>query len=815
MTAADIILPIAVEGVFTYLLPETSDISPQVGMRALVPLGARKVITGIIEAIHPLEEDQNPEDYKEIVCLLEDYPIVTAQQLRLWNWISEYYMCSLGDVMRAALPTAFKLESETRIHKNPDFIEEKLLSRACQAVWDLLDDKKPLTLHELAVKRNVKTIVPAVNQLLELNAVVVEEKVVEKYTPKKEKYVALINFEFADKNSEKWKSLTIKQQEIVDTIVKQGKKEVKLITLRSSSHGSLQGLASLLRKGVVVQYEKEVGRLDLSETETQAAHTLNAEQTRAAEEIRKSWEKTPVVLLHGVTSSGKTEVYIHLIQEQIQAGKKVLYLVPEIALTTQLTDRLRVVFGNRLGVYHSMFSDKERVEIYKNVLSGDQYDVIIGVRSSLFLPFKDLGLIIVDEEHDGSYKQQDPAPRYHARTTAIVLASFFVGKTLLGTATPAVETYFNAQAGKFGLVEMKERYAGLSLPAMHILDLQKAYKKKEVTGHFSEPLIFRIREQLAECKQVMLFQNRRGYNSFVECSSCGYVPKCVNCDISLTEHKSVRPDLPGRLVCHYCGYSIPTPPVCPECREGKFDDRGFGTEKIEEEARELFPEARVARMDSDTIGTKHAHERLIRKVDNHEVDILIGTQMITKGLHFKDVNLVAVMKADSLMNLPDFRSQERAFQLLEQVAGRAGRNDVLGHVILQTSDYTHPLFASLKKHDYKAMYAEQIRERKMFGYPPFHRIIAISMKHRDASRVETTARTLQERLKASFGSRCSDVVVPSVSRAHNAYIRNIILKIEAEAPYGKAKQILAQEMRYVQSLQTGKGVVMTADVDPM
>ena len=549
--------------------------------------------------------------------------------------------------------------------------------------------------------------------------------------------------------------------------------------------------------------------------EKHIAHALNEEQIRAVEEIRQAWEKTPTVLLFGVTSSGKTEVYIHLAEEMIRRGKKVLYLVPEIALTTQLTDRLRRVFGERLGVYHSRFTDRERETIYKNVLAGDRYDVVIGVRSSLFLPFRDLGLIIVDEEHDTSYKQQDPAPRYHARTTALMLGAIWGAKTLLGTATPAVETYYNALQGKYGLVEMKRRYAGLALPAIHLLDLQRAYKQKKMEGHLSLPLVVHMREQLEAGKQVLLFQNRRGYNSFVECPECGYVPKCINCDISLTEHKPVAEGLPSRLVCHYCGYSIPAPSVCPECGKGEPVDRGFGTEKIEEEAKALFPEARVARMDTDTTHAKDAHEKLIRRFADHEIDILVGTQMITKGLHFKDVSLVAVLKADAMLNQPDFRAYERAYQMLEQVSGRAGRAGTEGHVILQTSDIDNPLFRHLQRHDYEAMYAEQIDERKTFRYPPFHRIIGMTLRHREQSRLEAASRTLHDRLRQVFGTRCSEVIVPAVGRVQNLYIRQLTLKIEASASYAKAKEMLEAELRYVKSLGPCKGTLITIDVDPM
>ena len=673
LRVVDVILPLAVEGSFTYLLPDAERVSEvQAGQRVVVPLGKKKEVMGVVETVREAREDEEVGVLREVLRFPEEGPLVTAEQMQLWQWIARYYMCSLGEVMRAALPNSLRQEKESRRRKTPDGIGEK-----------------------------------------------------------------------------------------------------------------------------------------------QTANALNEEQTRAVEEIYQAWEKTPTVLLFGVTSSGKTEVYIHLAEETIRKGKKVLYLVPEIALTTQLTDRLRRVFGERLGVYHSRFTDRERETIYKNVLAGDRYDVVLGVRSSLFLPFRDLGLIIVDEEHDTSYKQQDPAPRYHARTVALMLGSIWSARTLLGTATPSVETYYNALQGKYGLVEMKRRYAGLALPAIHLLDLQRAYKQKKMEGHLSLPLVVHMREQLEAGKQVLLFQNRRGYNSFIECPECGYVPKCVNCDISLTEHKPVAEGLPSRLVCHYCGYSIPAPSVCPECGKGEPVDRGFGTEKIEEEAKTLFPEARIARMDTDTTHAKDAHEKLIRRFADHEIDILVGTQMITKGLHFKDVSLVAVLKADAMLNQPDFRAQERAYQMLEQVSGRAGRAGTEGHVILQTSDIDNPLFKHLQRHDYEAMYAEQIEERKSFRYPPFYRIIGMTLRHREQSRLEAASRTLHDRLKQVFGTRCSEVIVPAVGRVQNLYIRQLTLKIEASASYAKAKEMLEAELRYVKGLGPCKGTLITLDVDPM
>lgn len=808
MLLIDIILPLAVDGAYTYRLPDTCNVNPQIGMRVLVPLGKKKIYTGIIYRIHSDAPAAADIEYKEILCFLEDYPLVTPNQLRLWEWIAAYYMCSLGEVMKAALPSALKLESETRVLKNPDFVAAEALPRLPGAILDLLQDGRPMDLADIAKALDIRSALPAINALLDMGAVQIEENVAGKYTPKMRHVVSLLNCPPTD--GPEAVKLSPKQQHLLQVFLSMETEKVDRTELLTLSGESKAVLDALVKKGILLDEKEETSRLKPQAEATRMAFPLNDEQQRAFLEIKQRWEQTPTVLLHGVTSSGKTEVYIHLIQDAICRGQKVLYLVPEIALTTQLTDRLSRVFGDRLGVYHSKFSDQERVEIYRNVLFGDRYDVVIGVRSSLFLPFSRLGLIIMDEEHDASYKQQDPAPRYHARSAAIMLASFFGAKTLLGTATPAVETYYNALQGKFGLVEMKQRYAGLALPAIHLLDLKKQYKRKEMDGHFSDPLVFRMREQLEAGKQIIVFQNRRGYNSYLECPDCGCVPKCVNCDVSLTEHRHN-----GTLVCHYCGYTIFAPKQCPDCGRGPLQDRGFGTEMIEDELHRIFPDARVARMDLDTTRTKNGHQQIINAFANHEVDILIGTQMVTKGLHFNDVSLVAVLKADALLNQPDFRAYERAYQMLEQVSGRAGRAGTEGHVIIQTSDFDNPLFSYLQLHDYEQMYADQIQQRQLFRYPPFHRLISLTVRHREVSRLDTAARSLQERLRYVFGNRCSEVIVPVVSRVQNLFVRQLMLKIEAGASMQKAEEMLRNEIRYVQSLPQCKGVSIVPDVDPM
>lgn len=759
----------AVAQTYTYCLPADCPVNPQIGLRVLVPLGPKRIYTGIIAKIYAAKGEATASDalaYKEIFCFLEDYPMVTPMQLKLWEWLSSYYMCSLGEVMRAGLPAALKPESETRIRLNKEFQAAAQLPRLQTNILDLLSDGKPKSIEEISRRLDVRTLLPSVNALLNLGAIFTEESV----------------------------------------------------------HIAKRKAAKRLTAAAVQPAGNENPQLIVK-------NALNSQQERALGEIRQSFETHNTTLLHGVTSSGKTEVYIHLIQEAIDKGQQVLYLVPEIALTTQLTERLRRVFGDRLGVYHSRLNDRERVELYKDVLQRRDHlenadeidtiyhkDVIIGVRSALFLPFQHLGFIIVDEEHDASYKQQDPAPRYHARSAAIMLASFFGAKTLLGTATPAIETYYNALHGKFGLVKMMERYRGLSLPEINVIDLQEQYRKKEMDGHFSTTLTREMKEALGKGKQVILFQNRRGYSSYIECKQCAYIPKCVNCDVSLTEHKFSH-----TLVCHYCGYTTRIPTVCPACQQvDTMADRGFGTEMIEEEVEQYFnapssqqSNIRTVRMDQDTTRNKNSHQKIIDDFAAHKVDVLIGTQMVTKGLHFDDVTLVAVLKADALLHQPDFRATERAYQMLEQVAGRAGRTEAGGKVVLQTMDPSHPIYSWLQKHDYEALYHDQIAEREAFHYPPFHRIICLTLRHRDISRLETAARTLHERLTAVFGARCSGIIIPNIAKMQNQYARQLVLRIETSANFQKAKEMLAAEMAYVQSLQPCKGTIIIPDVEPM
>ena len=775
----DIILPLAIADVYTYRVVDAALRAPQqstdcsgtplrdgvppngygtaqalIGRRVLVPLGKKSVI-GIIYRKHEGELPANVK-VRDVLQIVDETPIVTMEQLKLWEWLSSYYMCTLGEVMAAALPS------------------------------EIIDDNYSA----------------ATTQYIQLAPAYLAKEAQEQL--------------FGELKRAK------KQEQLVQDFLRLAQNyqvERRLLLEQAGVSGAI--LRTLIDKGIFLEEERPISRLRQYKGETQKPHTLDSQQSRAIEEIRKSWQEKNVTLLHGVTSSGKTEVYIHLIEEVLQQGKQVLYLVPEIALTTQLTDRLQAVFGDRLVVYHSKFSNAERVEIYHachgtlDIGRAEPYGimgkgrVILGARSAIFLPFSELGLIIVDEEHEPSYKQQDPAPRYHARSAAIMMAQWYGAKVLLGTATPSIESYHNALSGKYGLVEMTERFQGLQLPKITMIDLQRQYHRKEMYGHFADPLVDRIREELAKGKQVILFQNRRGYAPFLQCPSCGDVPKCPNCDVSMTYHKANR-----TLVCHCCGHSISAPSHCPKCKT-EYRTQGFGTERLEEEIQGLFPEARVLRMDLDSTRKKDAYQTIIDRFAKHEVDILIGTQMVTKGLHFNDVSLVAVLQADSLLNQPDFRSYEHAFQMLEQVSGRAGRTGSQGEVMIQTFDPKNSLYQHLIAHDYQGLYSEQIAERKAFGFPPYHRMIMLTLKHRDMQRLTAASSMLQQRLQQAFGSRVSGVILPSVARTQNMYVRQIRLTIEANANIVRAKELVREHIGFVQQQSGCKGTIILPDVDPM
>ena len=839
---ADVIVPLPLANSYTYRLPANMEGEVQVGSRVIVPFGQKKFYTAIVIRLHntPPEGDYQVKPVTEV---LDPHPIVTPAQLAFWQWVAEYYLCTLGDVYKAALPSGMKLESETRIELNLDFspTEEKFLPNE-EKIFSLLTDEKERTVAQIEKETGIKNALPAINALLRKEAIFVKEEVKRTYKPKTETRIRLraealklrssevqkfrssdnthANMQ-AELSSELLNSCTPellnslkrapKQQQLLTTFLKMGVESVSKKELLATSGASSTILNQLIEKGIFESYTHEIGRL--GKTDALSAplplNPLNPYQTEAFNRINDSFATKHVCLLHGVTSSGKTEIYIHLIQQALTEGKQVLYLLPEIALTTQITERLRRVFGSRLGVYHSKFPDEERVEIWQKQLSAEPYDIILGVRSSVFLPFQRLGLVIVDEEHENTYKQQDPAPRYHARNGAIVLASMQGAKVLLGTATPSIESYYNALTGKYALVTLTHRHQSIQLPEIQVVDIAELRHKRRMNGPFSPELLSHMRRALEQGEQIILFQNRRGFAPMVECKTCGWVPRCKNCDVSLTFHRGLN-----QLTCHYCGYTYQIPATCPACENEDIRHRGFGTERIEESIQQIFPDARVARMDLDTTRTRQAYERIIRDFQAHQTDILIGTQMVSKGLDFEHVSVVGILDADTMMNFPDFRSHERAFQLMAQVAGRAGRKHRQGLVILQTRSKDAPVIHQVVANDYASLYDDQLAERLLFRYPPYYRLIYIYLKHRHDDLVNTLANEMAMHLRTVFGDRILGPDAPPVARVQTLYIRKIMLKMETSASLPKVRQQLRLIRQQILTDPRFRSCIIHFDVDP-
>ena len=816
----DVILPLPLNSCFTYALPETLAGNVQVGCRVVVPFGKKKFYTGIVQDIHCRE----PEGYevKDVADVLDARPVLLASQFKLWDWVADYYLCTRGDVYKAALPSGLKLESETIVAFNPDFEPSGRLSDREQKVLSQLESEGETSVTCLEKSCGVKNMLTLVKSLLDKEAIMVKEELKRTYKPRTEVRVRLtaaarnehrLHFFFDElqRRAPKQLDLLMRYLELSGSLGGSSVREVSKAELLRRAQATPAVFNGLVEKGILEIYKQEVGRLDNSAVaDLQPLNPLNVHQEKAYHAIINVFHQKNVCLLYGVTASGKTEIYIHLIAETIRRGRQVLYLLPEIALTAQITARLRRVFGARLGIYHSKFPDAERVEIWQKQLSGQDYDIILGVRSSVFLPFRRLGLVIVDEEHENTYKQQDPAPRYHARNAAIMLASYYGAKTLLGTATPSLESWYNAGTGKYGLVELKERYTQIQLPEILPVDIKELQHKKRMNGPFSPLLLQHIREALEQHAQVILFQNRRGFAPMVECHTCGWVPRCKNCDVSLTYHKGLR-----QLTCHYCGYTMPVPRRCPACEGTDLRSRGFGTEKIEDDIRALFPEARVARMDLDTTRTRAAYERILADFEQGRTDILIGTQMVSKGLDFEHVNVVGILNADTMLNYPDFRAYERAFQLMAQVAGRAGRKDKRGRVVLQTKSIDHPIIAQVMANDFEGMASGQLAERQMFRYPPYYRLVYVYLKHRDEALLDVMAHAMAERLRAVFADRVLGPDKPPVARVQTLFIRKIVVKIETTASLSRVRQWLVEVQREVQSDERFRSLLVYYDVDPM
>ena len=774
MRYVEVILPLPLEGTFTYVVPDALLDKVVPCVRLLVPFGKTKTYIGICDT-YPTDHPNNNDDndgikYKAILAILDDGPVLLPQQLQLWHWIANYYMSPIGDVYKAALPSGLKGEDTYKPHTEVYICLGKQF-RGEQELHIALDGLARATKQQKVLM-----------SYLELSGIA--------------NVPELVSTDVTQTDNKQHNQL----------------RAVSKDELRNTTHCSLAIINSLIEKGILQTYRKEVSRLNngYDKLQPNAIHALNDAQTIAYDKILLQMMAHNVTLLHGVTSSGKTEIYIHLIFKALQEHKQVLYLLPEIALTVQITNRLRCVFGNKLGIYHSRYNDEERVEIWQKQLSNEPYEVILGARSAVFLPFQRLGLVIIDEEHENSFKQQDPAPRYHARSVAIVLAQMYGAKTLLGTATPSIESYRNAQLGKYGLVTLSQRYKDIQLPTIEVVDIKDLRRRKLMSGPFSPRLIAAVRDALQRGEQAILFQNRRGFAPMIECRTCGWVPHCPNCDVSLTYHKSMNV-----LTCHYCGYTERVPEQCPNCESKDIKGRGYGTEKIEDEIMEVFPDARIARMDLDTTRTKNAYERLINDFSAGKTNLLIGTQMVSKGLDFDHVSVVGILDADNMLNYPDFRAYEHAFTMMAQVSGRAGRKGKQGLVILQTKNPELPVIQQVVNNSYTAFYKSQLEERTAFHYPPFFHLIYIYIKHRNNDIVESASMELGSRIREIFGNRVLGPDKPTVARVKTLHIRKIMLKLENGIDYKLAKQYLRSIRDTMMKEKRYGALTIYFDVDPL
>lgn len=780
-------------------------------MRVAVPFGKSKMYTGLVFQLHQIA----PELYeaKEIHQILDDKPIVTEVQLSHWEWISSYYMCALGDVYRAALPSAFLLESETIVYKNEAFINENILNDDEFLIHEALQHQSQLTVHQIADILGRKKVMPIINELIQKSAIYIKEQIYEQYKPKLVKYVRLHSNYSAENSLENLvEKLTRakKQRDVVLTYFQlaTNKKPIKVKDLESKSGVSSAVIKALVDKEIFEFYHIKTDRISYK-GETNALKKLNEFQLKALAEIKTSFETKEVTLLHGITSSGKTEVYTELIQDILDTGKQVLFLLPEIALTTQIISRLQNYFGNQISVFHSKYSMNERVEVWNNVLENKpKAQIILGARSSIFLPFSDLGLIVVDEEHEASYKQFEPSPRYNARDAAIVLSHMHKAKILLGSATPSLESYYNAKEEKYGFVELNRRHGNVQLPVIELLDIKEKHRKREMKGHFSDTLIQQIQHALGDKEQVILFQNRRGFSPIVECKTCGVSPQCPNCDVTLTFHKYNH-----ELRCHYCNYQRAMPNSCGACGGSQLDTKGFGTEQIELELKELFPDYVIGRMDLDTTRGKYGYQKIIGAFEAREIDVLVGTQMLSKGLDFENVTLVGILNADMMLNFPDFRAHERAFQLMVQVSGRAGRSQKQGKVMIQTYNPFHQILQQVSNTNYSDMYKEQLQDRWQYHYPPYYRLIKITLKHKDYQKVDTGIVWLTKALQNVFGEHVLGPSAPAVSRIRNQYIKNVLIKIPPKQSLGKTKEQIEKIKNTFQAVSDFRPIRFILDVD--
>lgn len=812
---ADIILPLAVRNCYTYRVPEPFRERAGPGIRVIVPFGAKKLYTGIIRRIH--DEEPEYQNIKDITDVVDTEPVVNETQLKFWEWMAGYYLCYEGEVMKAALPSSLCPESETLLQVNPEFDDFDSLDEPSRHLINIIEKKKVIRLKGLPALIGNQNSLKLVNNLIKKNILIAGEKVRIKQGRPSEKYVVLA------------RKFTVQEIEtLLETLKKAPrqhallsawlditgyKRSCEIIPVRKEvllrRAGTVSSvISSLEKKGVFLLVDFEDNRDQEEDVGTIIPEPLSESQNAVYRSINEQLQKKNALLLHGVTSSGKTQIYIHLIRDCLSKGKQVLYLLPEIALTAQIVERLRKYFGKSVMIYHSRSGDRQKAEIWKGVMEK-KYGIILGVRSSIFLPFAELGLIIVDEEHDSSYKQQDPAPRYHARDAAVMLGSLTGAATILGSATPSVESFFNAKAGKYGFAELKERYGKVNLPEIILVNTREAYRKKLMISHFSPQLYEAIEEALKKKEQVLLFRNRRGFSPYLQCAECGWIPSCENCAVKLTYHKEIN-----RLVCHYCGRAKSVPQKCDDCGSSGLETRGFGTEKIEEEIKMLFPGARVARMDHDTTRRPDSFSRIIKDFEAHRIDVLAGTQMISKGLDFENLTVVGIMNADSLLNYPDFRSYERAFQLMAQVSGRAGRRLKRGKVIIQTSDPEHRIMRLVLRNDYRGFYESQLEERKTFNYPPFCRLVKITLKHRNKKILDEFAGFLSDMLRKEFGKGVLGPEYPVISKIQLWYLKEILVKIDRNRPLQASKDAIRQAIEKTRELKSAATLRIVTDVDP-
>jgi primosomal protein N' (replication factor Y) len=819
---ADIILPVAAPGTFTYRIPQQLEFSVEVGQRVIVQFGSKKIYAGIVAKIH--ENVPSVDRIKYITDILDSGPILGQKQLDFWQWVRQYYMCQPGEVMAAALPSALKLSSTSSIVLHPEYVPDtEKLSDNEYLLTEALSIQPRITIDEAEKILGFSKIMPLIKTMIEKGYIIMEEELTEQFKPKKEKQVMIADA-YRDEQvlsalMDQLSKRAYKQMELLMVYLAETQfplkaaREVPASLLLNRAIANSSQLKVMEEKGIFTISTKTVSRLPNYEATISPENIqLTPHQQSGLDQIKEQFGTKDVVLLHGVTSSGKTELYIKMIHEAIQQGKQVLYLLPEIALTTQIIDRLKHYFGTSIGVYHSRYNANEKVEVWNKVLKADDeqaYKVVIGPRSAIFLPFSRLGLIIVDEEHDPSYKQSEPAPRYHARDAAIMLASSFGAKVLLGSATPAFESFFNVKAGKYGYASLTERYGNIALPEIEIVNLREEVKRKTIKSHFSAPLLEEVKKAHTNKEQVILFQNRRGFSLRLECEICNWIPQCRNCDVSLIYHKHQN-----MLRCHYCGYATAVPNICPDCQSTAIKMHGFGTEKIEEELGLILPDLKIARLDLDTTRSKYGFQQILETFGAGKTDVLVGTQMVTKGLDFEKVKIVGIMNADNMLSYPDFRAFERSFQLMSQVSGRAGRKNQRGKVIIQTYQPRHELLQHVLNNSYEELFDKQMFVRQQFKYPPFFRLIELKLMHRDSHLLNVAAFELASMLRPVFDKNLLGPEYPMVSRIRNQYIKQLLIKFARNDSAASVKKILQDKLSVFQTMPDFKSIRLHIDVDP-